>query len=85
MIKKYINCAYTYSLKQPEYQHYRESIGSAKALGQLEEITAEIKTSLLVFSTLYTCTCGKNTAYSVQSRVGGKEGSYALEGKKEAN
>ena len=35
-------------LKQPEYQHHRESIGAAKALEQLEDITTEIKASLLV-------------------------------------
>ena len=35
-------------LKQPEYQHHRESIGAAKTLDQIEHITAEIKSSLLV-------------------------------------
>ena len=49
---------YTCRLKQPEYQHYRETIGAAKAFEQFEEITAEIKALLLVCST-------HGTSYSI--------------------
>lgn len=41
-------CAGLCSLKQPEYQHHRESIGAAKTLDQIEDITAQLKSSLLV-------------------------------------
>ena len=44
----YIIHACTCRVKQPEYQHHRESIGAAKTLEQIEDITAEIKSSLLV-------------------------------------
>ena len=41
--------AHMSSLKQPEYQHHRESIGAAKTLDQIEDITAQLKSSLLVW------------------------------------
>ena len=42
-----------FSLKQPEYQHHRESIGAAKTLDQIEDITAQLKSSLLVWPVLH--------------------------------
>ena len=39
---------YVRSLKQPEYQHYREVFGAAKTFKHLEDGADEIKALLLV-------------------------------------
>ena len=35
-------------LQQPEYQHYREKLGSAKSIDVMERLSQELKALLLV-------------------------------------